>query len=63
MGELGQELGLLVVLEVDVVLGQVNLQACVRGSSANLGLKKRQMLRILSTLLADMVRTRFPWGC
>ena len=36
VGELGQELGLLVVLEVDVVLGEVELEACKCSDSANL---------------------------
>ena len=36
VGELGEEFGLLVVLEVDVALGQVNLNARERGSGENL---------------------------
>ena len=36
MGELGQELGLLVVLEVNVVFGKVYFEPCKRGRRTNL---------------------------
>ena len=42
MGELGKELGLLVVLEVDVARGELKLEARERGSGANLAQKNGQ---------------------
>ena len=58
VGELGEEFGLLVVLEVSVLLGQVKLQAREGGNSANL-VEKSQDWAILRKL-ARGSRTRFP---
>ena len=39
MRELREELGLFVVLEVDVVPGEVDFETCERGNRADLGLQ------------------------
>ena len=50
VGELGQELGLLVVLEVDVVPGEVGFKTCERGDRADLGLQCLTTIRTLAVL-------------
>ena len=56
MGKLCQEFRLQVIFVVRIALGQVNLQACVRGGGANLR-RKRSNFAISSLIVAQRTHT------
>jgi hypothetical protein len=54
MGELLEKLGLLVILEVSVVLGQVNREACISSYSTDLRKIMLDISGLVQTIHSDL---------